>query len=75
MSYIEVLSEVTGTIWKIESLTGQSIDEGDDMMIVESMKMEIPITAPAKGTIIEFKVTENDPVKEGQVVALIKSAI
>ena len=46
----EVLSEVTGTVWKVEMSVGDTVEEGDVIMILESMKMEIPIEAPESGT-------------------------
>ena len=69
----EIQSPVTGTVWKIEVAVGGQADAGDDLIIVESMKMEIPIEAPCAGTIKELMVKEEDSVVEDQVVALIES--
>ena len=63
-----VQSEVAGNIWKIEVEVGQMVAEGDALVIVESMKMEIPVEAPAAGTVLVIRVKEGDPVAEGAVV-------
>lgn len=68
----EVAAHITGNVWKIEKKAGEAVSEGDVLIILESMKMEIPIEAPASGTIKEIKVQENQNVIEGQVVALIE---
>lgn len=73
MAREEVESEVTGTVWKITSKVGDAVSEGDELMILESMKMEIPVLAPEDGTIAEFSVEEGEPVEEGQVVAVIET--
>lgn len=66
-----VLSEVTGTVWKIEMAVGDQVDEDDQIMILESMKMEIPVLATASGTIAEILVGEGDPVSEDQPLVRI----
>ncbi|MEQ8319084.1 MAG: acetyl-CoA carboxylase biotin carboxyl carrier protein subunit [Rhodospirillales bacterium] len=73
MSRVEVKSEVTGTVWKIEMKVGDSVAEGDEIMILESMKMEIPAMAPEAGKIVEITVEESVPVEEGQVLAVIEA--
>lgn len=67
----EVKSEVGGSVWKIEVTVGQIVVEGDTLLIVESMKMEIPLTAPVSGTVQEIRVAESDMVDEDQVLLLI----
>ena len=67
----EVKSEVGGSVWKIEVTVGQTVAEGDTLLIVESMKMEIPLTAPVSGTVQEIRVTESDMVDEDQVLLVI----
>lgn len=67
---MEVLSEVTGKVWKLETAEGASVQEGDVLMIVESMKMEIPIEAIASGS-VRLLVGEGDAVEEGMKVAEI----
>ena len=74
MAREEVESEVTGTVWKIETKVGDTVAEGDVLMIIESMKMEIPIAAPSDGKVVEILVGEEDVVNEGDVVALFEEA-
>ena len=64
-------SEVTGNVWKILVEEGSKVNSGDVVMILESMKMEIPVEALADGTIAELLVQEEDQVEEDQVVAVI----
>jgi biotin carboxyl carrier protein len=61
-----VRSEIAGSVWKIEVAPGDTVAEGDVLMILESMKMEIPVEAPSAGVIQTIQVAEGDPVKEGQ---------
>ncbi len=67
----EVKSEVGGSVWKIEVTVGQAVAEGDTLLIVESMKMEIPLMAPVSGTVQEIRVAESDMVDEDQVLLVI----
>jgi len=69
----ELCSEVTGSVWKIKKHVGEEILEGDIVMILESMKMEIPVIAEEPGILIELKVSEEDTVAEGQIVAIVES--
>ena len=64
-------SPVVGTVWKITVAVGDTVAEGDDLMILESMKMEIPIEAEADGTVTEIAVAEGDAVEEGQHLATL----
>jgi biotin carboxyl carrier protein len=73
MAREDVESEVTGTVWKIETKVGDAVKEGDVLMIIESMKMEIPVLATENGTIAEFSVEETEPVSEGQVVVVLET--
>ncbi|MDP9325771.1 MAG: biotin/lipoyl-binding carrier protein [Candidatus Dormibacteraeota bacterium] len=68
----EVKAELVGNLWKIVTEVGQHVDADETIMILESMKMEIPILAPVAGTIKEFLVAEGDVVQEGQTVAVIE---
>ncbi len=68
---IEVPAHITGTVWKIEKQVGDAVTEGDTIVILESMKMEMPVEAPAAGTISAIRVAEGAPVNEGDVVAVI----
>ena len=73
MARIEVESEVSGNVWKIEKQVGDSVAEEDVIMILESMKMEIPVEAPAAGKLVELLVKEEDQITEDQVVAVIEA--
>ena len=68
----EVKAELVGNVWKIEAQPGQQVEMDDTLIILESMKMEIPVTAPVAGTVKEILVKEQDVVKEGQVLAVIE---
>ncbi len=68
----EVRAELVGNVWKIEAQAGDQVEEDDVLLILESMKMEIPVTAPAGGTVREILVKEQDVVQEGQVLAIIE---
>lgn len=72
MASYEAKSEVTGSVWKIVTEIGQKLAPGDTIMILESMKMEIPVIAEDGGTIREFLVQEGVPVTEGQPVAVLE---
>ena len=72
MANIQVETEVAGTVWKIEKQVGDAIAEDETVMIIESMKMEIPVIAEVAGTLVELRVKEGDPVSEGAVVAIVK---
>ncbi len=67
----DVCAHITGTVWKIEKKPGDPVAEGDTVVILESMKMEMPVEAPAGGTITAVKVKEGDAVDEGTVLATI----
>jgi acetyl-CoA carboxylase biotin carboxyl carrier protein len=68
----EVKAELVGNLWKIVTEVGQQVEEDDTLMILESMKMEIPITSPVTGTVKEIRVAEGDVVQEGQTVAVVE---
>lgn len=67
----EVRADVAGKVWKIEAVPGQALAADDTILVLESMKMEIPITAPHAGRLLELRVGEGDAVREDQVVALL----
>ena len=71
MARIEVESEVAGNVWKVEVQVGDSVAEGDVLIILESMKMEIPVESPAAGTIVEILVAPEDAVEEDQLLAVL----
>ena len=68
---MNVLSEITGTVWKVEVQPGQTVAEGDTLLIVESMKMEIPVCATAAGIVKEILVAESEIVEDGQTVVVL----
>jgi acetyl-CoA carboxylase biotin carboxyl carrier protein len=68
----DVLAPVTGKVWKIEKKPGDSVSPGDSVLILESMKMEVPVEAPSAGRVISIKVAEGEPVEEGAVLAVIE---
>ena len=72
MARVQVLSEVSGSIWKIEAAVGAQLGADDTILIIESMKMEIPVSSPRAGRLVELRVAEGEAVKEGQVVAVIE---
>lgn len=65
MPTLKLNSEVTGNVWKVEVAAGQAVAEGDVLVIVESMKMEIPIEAPRAGKVAAIHVAEGESVREG----------
>lgn len=71
MSKIDVTSPVTGTVWKIEKQEGDSVSEGDVIMILESMKMEIPVESPKSGTLISVLVQESISIDEDQILCVV----
>jgi biotin carboxyl carrier protein len=73
MADIKVVTEVAGRICALPVNAGASISEGDDVAFVEAMKMEIPIAAPATGTLKTVLVKLDDVVAEGQVLAIVES--
>ncbi|MBO0686567.1 MAG: biotin/lipoyl-binding carrier protein [Candidatus Dormibacteraeota bacterium] len=68
----EVTAELVGSVWKLEARAGDRVEVDDVLLILESMKMEIPVTAPVAGMLIEIRVEEQEVVKEGQVLAVIE---
>jgi acetyl-CoA carboxylase biotin carboxyl carrier protein len=69
MAEIAVRSEVVGIVARIAAAQGARVAEGDEMVILEAMKMELPVLAPAAGTVTAILVAEGDQVGEGQVLA------
>jgi acetyl-CoA carboxylase biotin carboxyl carrier protein len=68
----EVQAHITGTVWKIEVKEGDTVGEGDTVVILESMKMEMPVEAPTAGRVKEIKVKEGAPVEEGAVLLILE---
>jgi acetyl-CoA carboxylase biotin carboxyl carrier protein len=67
----KIRSEVSGSVWKVEVVVGQQVIEGDTLVVVESMKMEIPVTAPSAGTVNEILVAEGEAVVDDQVILIL----
>ena len=68
----KILSNMAGTVWKVQVQVGDKVEEGQEVVILESMKMEIPIEAESSGTVKELKINEGDFVNEGDVLAEIE---
>jgi biotin carboxyl carrier protein len=67
----EVRAEMVANVWKIVVTEGQQVDDGDTLVILESMKMEIPVIAESAGT-VSIKIAEGDVVQEGDLIAVIE---
>ena len=67
----DVEAHITGTVFKVETAPGAAVAEGDVLVILESMKMEMPIEAPVSGTVSEVRVEEGQSVDEGQVLVVL----
>jgi len=68
----DVEAHITGTVWKIECEVGQSVDEGDTLVILESMKMEMPVEAEDAGTVKEIRCEEGQSVSEGETLVVLE---
>jgi acetyl-CoA carboxylase biotin carboxyl carrier protein len=66
-----VTAHITGTVWKIEIAVGTAVTEGQVCVILESMKMEMPVEAPEAGTVTELRVAEGQSVSEGDVLFVL----
>ena len=71
MAAIRVTSEMAGSVWKLLVAVGDDVAEGADLLLLESMKMEIPIAAPAAGRVAEIRVEEREMVSEGQLLLVL----
>ena len=67
----EARAEIVSNVWKLVTETGAQVTEGDVLAVLESMKMELPVHAPATGTVAEVRVTEGQIVQEGDVLVVI----
>ncbi len=72
MARKEVKSEIAGSVWKIMKQPGEAVTEEDPLMILESMKMEIPVLAETRGRVKEFLVKEGDAIAEGQLLVILE---
>lgn len=71
MAEIRVKAEVAGSVWKILKQPGEAVEEEEPVILLESMKMEIPVMAPRAGKVAEIRVAEGEMVAEGDVVVVI----
>jgi acetyl-CoA carboxylase biotin carboxyl carrier protein len=65
-------AHITGTVWKIEVAVGDAVEEGDTVVILESMKMEMPVEAEDEGTVKEILVQEGQAVSEGDTLVVLE---
>jgi acetyl-CoA carboxylase biotin carboxyl carrier protein len=68
----EVRAEMVANVWKVVATEGDTIADGDTLVILESMKMEIPVLAESTGTLTKLAVAEGDVVQEGDLIAVIQ---
>ncbi|MCB0864245.1 MAG: biotin/lipoyl-binding carrier protein [Solirubrobacterales bacterium] len=68
----DVPAHITGTVWKIEVAVGDQVSEGDELVILESMKMEMPVEAEDSGTVAEIRCEEGQSVSEGEVLIVLE---
>jgi biotin carboxyl carrier protein len=68
----QVEAQIAGSVWRIEKRVGERLAEEEVILILESMKMEIPVEAPCAGRLAELRVAEGDSVEEGAVLAVIE---
>jgi acetyl-CoA carboxylase biotin carboxyl carrier protein len=68
----DVAAHITGTVWKIEVKVGQKVSAGATLVILESMKMEMPVEAEEGGTVKEIRCKESQPVSEGEVLVVLE---
>jgi acetyl-CoA carboxylase biotin carboxyl carrier protein len=68
----EVEAQIAGNVWKIEKSVGEDVEAEEVILIIESMKMEIPVEAPCSGRLTELRVAEGDAVEEGAILAVIE---
>jgi acetyl-CoA carboxylase biotin carboxyl carrier protein len=69
---VEVEAHVAGSIWKIEKSVGDSVEEEDVLLLIESMKMEIPLEAPCAGRISEIRVAEGQRIEEDDILVVLE---
>ncbi|MFE8601353.1 acetyl-CoA carboxylase biotin carboxyl carrier protein subunit [Archangium violaceum] len=68
----DVVAHITGTVWKIEVKVGQKVSAGETLVILESMKMEMPVETDADGIVKEIRCKESQPVNEGDVLVVLE---
>lgn len=73
MARLEVRSEITGSVWQVLVKAGQTVDEDEALVILESMKMEIPLNAPERAVVTEVRVEAGESVAEGDIVVVMEA--
>lgn len=73
MAEVKIAAEIDASVWQVQARPGDSLAEGDTVLLLESMKMEIPVTAPCAGRLSALLVAEGEQVAEGQTVALMEA--
>ena len=68
----EIRAEMVANVWKVVKAAGDEVDEGDTLVILESMKMEIPVLAESSGVVARIAVDEGDVVQEGDLIAVVE---
>ncbi|MGH3928652.1 MAG: biotin/lipoyl-binding carrier protein [Pseudonocardiaceae bacterium] len=68
----EIRAEMVANVWKVVVAEGDTVSDGDTLVILESMKMEIPVLSEAEGTISKLAVAEGDVVQEGDLIAVLE---
>jgi acetyl-CoA carboxylase biotin carboxyl carrier protein len=68
----DIAAHITGNVWKIEVSVGDKVEDGDTVVILESMKMEIPVEAEDDGTVKEIRCAEGESVSEGDVLVVLE---
>jgi len=68
----EIRAEMVANVWKVVKAAGDPVTEGDTLVILESMKMEIPVVAESDGTVTKIAVAEGDVVQEGDLIAVVE---
>jgi acetyl-CoA carboxylase biotin carboxyl carrier protein len=68
----DIKAHITGTVWKIEKRVGDAVGSGDAVVILESMKMEMPVESPISGKVSEVRCSEGEAVEEGAVLAVVE---
>jgi acetyl-CoA carboxylase biotin carboxyl carrier protein len=68
----EIRAEMVANVWKVVKTVGDEVTEGDTLVILESMKMEIPVVTESEGTLVQLAVHEGDVVQEGDLIAVVR---
>jgi acetyl-CoA carboxylase biotin carboxyl carrier protein len=73
VSNIQVTADVTGTVWKVLVKVGDTVQADDTLLIIESMKMEIPLAAPSAGRVVSVLAAEGEAIQEDQALVVLAS--